>query len=298
MKKYIYRLLAISIVLTSCGNKMTVTEDGNIEAGKFSVYYANTHNEKTKKNGAIIFLHAGLQDHTMWETQVKELSKEYQVITIDMPFHGKTLGSDTTILAADVVKAVLDKLNIQKVSVAGLSMGGSVAQDFVIAYPDRVNKAIFIASGVNGYEVDHPIDSVSSRWWGKFKEALDKKDTAEAARVFTRAWAEGVYRSGDSLKAPVSQYVYKTTLDNLRNHKMENWPRLKSDPTAYASIASIKVPVLIIDGDKDLPFLVENSAWLAKTIPGAKRITIKDVAHMLNMEKPGEVNKAIMDFLK
>ncbi|HMI80048.1 MAG TPA: alpha/beta hydrolase, partial [Ferruginibacter sp.] len=67
---------------------------------------------------------------------------------------------------------------------------------------------------------------------------------------------------------------------------------------AYASIASIKVPVLIIDGDKDLPFLVQNSAWLAKTIPGAKRITIKDVAHMLNMEKPGEVNKAIMDFLK
>ncbi|HMK03272.1 MAG TPA: alpha/beta hydrolase [Ferruginibacter sp.] len=298
MKKYLCCLLAITIILSSCFNEMTGTEDGSITAGNLSIYFENTFNERTKKNGAVVLLHAGLQDHTMWDKQVKELSKEYQVIVIDLPYHGRSMGSDTTILAADVIKLVLDNRKLQKVSIAGLSMGASVAQDFVIAYPQRVNKAIFISAGINGYEVDHPIDSISSQWWPHFQQALEKKDTATAAKEFTKAWAEGVYRSADSLKAPVSQYVYKTTLENLRKHKMEAWPLLQSNPVGYKNIASIKVPVLIIDGDKDLPYIAQTSAYLENNIPGAKRITIKDVAHMLNMEKPGEVNKAILEFLK
>ena len=79
---------------------------------------------------------------------------------------------------------------------------------------------------------------------------------------------------------------------------MEGWPLLQNHPPAIESLSNILMPVLVINGDKDLPYLLENSAWLAKTIPGAKRITIKDVAHMLNMEKPGDLNKAILDFLK
>lgn len=94
----------------------------------------------------------------------------------------------------------------------------SIGSIFIIAYPLRVNKAVLIASGINGFERDHPIDSVSLEWWGKFKQALESKDTTAAANVFTKAWAEGIYRSADSLKTPVSQYVFNTTLRNLRLH--------------------------------------------------------------------------------
>jgi pimeloyl-ACP methyl ester carboxylesterase len=234
----------------------------------------------------------------MWAGQVKALSAQYEVITVDLPYHGNTTGTDTTLLAQNLIKILLDSLHLQKVSVAGLSMGASVTQDFIIAYPQRVNKAILISAAVNGYEDNHPADTISMYWYPLFKKALEEKDTVKAAVEFTKAWAEGIYRRGDSLKAPVSQYIYKKTLETLRQHKVEGWPLLQGHPKAIESIASVKVPVLIIDGDKDLPYITANSAYLEKNIPGAKRVLMKDVAHMLNIERPEDLNKLILDFLK
>jgi pimeloyl-ACP methyl ester carboxylesterase len=264
-----------------------------IKAGSLQVYY-----ERTGKGEAILLLHAGLQDHSMWKEQVNELSGRFEVITPDLPFHGQTTGIDTNLLAQDLLKILLDSLHLQKVSVAGLSMGAAVAQDFIIAYPERVNKAILISAGVNGYEKINPIDSLSMNWYKLFSEALARGDTARAARQFTRAWGEGIYRPEDSATKPVSEFVYKTTLQNLRVHKMGGWPVLKKDPPALEKLGSVKVPVLIIEGDKDLPYISKTSQYLKMNIPGAKHIVIRDVAHMLNMEKPGELNKIMLDFLQ
>jgi len=294
MKKYLlYIVLPAVIFLISCGHHETEIKNGTISAGNFQVYY-----EREGKGDAVLLLHAGLQDHTMWAEQVKALSEKYEVITIDLPYHGKTTGSDTTLLTQDLVKILLDSLHIEKVSVAGLSMGASVAQDLIIAYPNRVKKAVLISSGINGFEETHPIDSVSRDWYPRFKDAIIKKDTALAAKEFTKAWAEGVYRKGDSLKAPVSQFIYKVTLQNLLLHKVEGWPLLQSHPPAMQNIASIKIPVLIIDGDKDLPYITESALYMEQHIPGAKRVIMKDVAHMLNIEKPAELNQLLLDFFK
>lgn len=292
-KHYPFILLLAVLPGVFCSSEQTLSTSGTVKAGNFHVYY-----ERTGKGEAILLLHAGLQDHTMWKDQVDALSKDYEVITPDLPYHGKTTGVDTTILVADVIKTLLDSLHIQKASVVGLSMGGGIAQDFIIAYPQMVNKAFLISTGVSGYDKIHPVDSVSMDWWNQFSKALHAGDTAGAAKEFTKAWAEGIYRRGDSLKAPVSQYVYKTTLENLRIHKMENWPRFQEHPPGVESLSTINVPVLIIYGDKDLPFIISASEYLEKNIPGARHVVMKDVAHMLNMEKPDELNKLMIDFLK
>ena len=277
----------------SCGRRPEPPVTGTIRAGNLLVYY-----ERMGKGEPILLLHAGLQDHTMWKEQVKTLSAQYEVITPDLPFHGKTMGIDTTLLTSEVLKILLDSLHLQKISIAGLSMGGGVAQDFIIAYPQRVNKAIIIAAGVNGFDKIHPVDSVSMDWDNRFTLALDQKDTVRAAIEFIRAWAEGIYRSGDSLKAPVSQYVYHATLANLRLHKMEGWPTLQNHPPAIEKLSTVRVPVLIIDGDKDLPYITACAQYLEKNIPGARRVTMTGVAHMLNMEKPAEFNNLVIEFLK
>jgi len=292
MKKHTYHILLLAVILAgSCNNnKQQQPKSGHIKAGGFQVYY-----EREGKGDAILLLHAGLQDHTMWAEQVKALSQHFEVITADLPYHGNTTGSDTTTLIADVVKTLLDSLHIQKTSVAGLSMGASSCLDFLLAYPGRVNKAILIAGGVPGFE--NPADTISMYWYPLFKKALENKDTVLAAKEFTRAWAEGIYRKGDSLKAPVSQYIYKASLNTMRQHQVAGWPKFQVDPLAAKRIGDIKLPVLIIDGDKDLPSITDNAVFMEKNIPGAKRVVMKDVAHMLNIEKPEELNKLMMDFL-
>jgi pimeloyl-ACP methyl ester carboxylesterase len=296
MKKISFILCSWLYICTSCNNQST-TEDsakksGTIQAGGFQVYY-----EREGKGEPILLLHAGLQDHTMWKDQVGELSKHYTVITIDQPFHGNTIGNDTVTLVSDIIHTVLDNLNIDKVSVIGLSMGAGSALDFVIANPEHVSKCILISSGVNGYERDHKIDSSTFAWYPQLMMAMNAGDTVEAAKIFTRVWAEGPYRTADSLRSPASQYVFTTTLENLKKHKLMGWPTLQKNPPAIDKLSSIKVPVLIIHGDKDIPYMMESNMFLEKNIPGAKRVLVKDVAHMLNIEKPAEVNKRIMDFI-
>jgi len=289
----IFLVLITLLFRLTCTAQQSSPSKGTIKVGNLQVYY-----ERAGKGAPVLLLHAGLQDHTMWSEQVKALSAQYEVITPDLPFHGKTTGVDTTLLAQDVIKILMDSLRLQKVSIAGLSMGAAVVEDFIIAYPERVNKAFLISAGVNGYEKIQPIDSISMDWYNQFSKALQNGDTVKAAIEFTKAWAEGIYRAKDSLKAPVSRYVYNTTLANLRLHKMQGWPALKTNPPAVEKIASVHLPVLIIEGDKDLPYIAVTSKYLEQNIPGAKRVVIKDVAHMLNMEKPAELNRLMLDFLK
>ncbi len=72
---------------------------------------------------------------------------------------------------------------------------------------------------------------------------------------------------------------------------------MQNRPPAIESLASVKVPVLVIHGEKDLPYITTTSQYLEKKIPGARRVEMKGVAHMLNMKKPAELNRLMLEFL-
>lgn len=286
-------VLILYLFLFACNQEKAANKkSGFVQAGGFKVYF-----EEHGAGDPILLLHAGLQDHQMWDAQVQELSKNFRVITIDLPFHGQTTGADTAILAKNVVSTVLDSLQVAKVNIGGLSMGGAVAMDFVVGYPERVNKAIFISAGLNGFEKTHPVDSVSMAWYTHFTNALQAKDTAKAALEFAKAWAEGIDHRGNQLNKSAAKYVYQTTLATLKKHRMAGWPNLQDNPTAYDEITKASMPVLLIHGDKDLPFIETVNMFMEKNLKNARRVRLKDVAHMLNMEKPNEVNILIRDFL-
>ncbi|MEP7239234.1 MAG: hypothetical protein ABI685_15250, partial [Ferruginibacter sp.] len=85
MKKYQYYIFLPAIIFTlSCNQQeQQQPKTGTIKAGGFQVYY-----EREGKGDAVLLLHAGLQDHTMWAEQVIALSAHYEVITADLPYHG------------------------------------------------------------------------------------------------------------------------------------------------------------------------------------------------------------------
>ena len=68
MKKYFIWVLLLGL---ACGNH-TLLDKGTIKAGNLQIYY-----ERTGKGEPLLLIHAGMQDHTMWSAQVKELSKYY-----------------------------------------------------------------------------------------------------------------------------------------------------------------------------------------------------------------------------
>ncbi len=93
----------------------------------------------------IVFVH-GLSDNlTYWEFLASNLRHDYRVVRFDLRGHGKTeLGDDEISIETYVedLHGLLDDLNIDKINLVGFSMGGAVALDFAVRYPDIVSSLV------------------------------------------------------------------------------------------------------------------------------------------------------------
>lgn len=115
------------------------------------ILYKNTNisYSDTGKGTAVVLLHGFLENKTMWDVYVSELSKRNRIITIDLLGHGETesLGYIQTMEEnADVVYEVLSKLRIRKAILVGHSMGGYVALAFAELYPEKMKGLVLLNS--------------------------------------------------------------------------------------------------------------------------------------------------------
>jgi pimeloyl-ACP methyl ester carboxylesterase len=141
-------LIIISIMFTvfqSNGQQMKPSESGYAPVNGIKVYY-----EIYGEGKPIVLLHGAFYTIEMnWGQLIPELSKTRKVIAIEMQGHGHSPYSerklDINVLASDVEK-VMDYLKIDSADVAGYSMGGSVAYQFAVNYPNRLRKLVIISS--------------------------------------------------------------------------------------------------------------------------------------------------------
>ena len=104
-------------------------------------------------NIPIILIHGFGAKKEIWNSQVGALSKKFKVITFDIRGSGKSDRPNkpyTMEMFADDIKGLMDYLNIEKSHILGRSMGGMIAQNFVVKYPEKVNKLILVTTGPGG----------------------------------------------------------------------------------------------------------------------------------------------------
>ena len=286
MHKFVPLILLLFPILLPAQQK------GYIRAGQLNIYY-----ERTGKGPAIVLLHAGYMDHTMWAKQVAALAATNTVITIDQPRHGLTQGSDSSILIADVLRICLDSLHIRKASFAGLSLGGLSIADFAIAYPDRVDKLIFVCSGLWGFQQVIAMDSVTRAVFQRSADADSTDDIPTVARAFAKDWAAGPFRDTTQLSHSVYRFVYEHVISTLNQHLNDHWVAFKKDPAQAMEVDKIRAPTLIIWAELDVPYIHEIAKYLHTKINRSTLHEMMGVAHMVNMEKPDEFNRLVKKFL-
>ena len=299
MPHAITRLLLILILFSGCytANKTVTTKNASTDSGYVSVNDAKIFYQVTGNGEPVLCVHAGFMDHTMWDGQVAAFTNAgFKVITIDLPGHAKSTNADSTLRVPDYINAVLQKLDINKVSLVGLSLGGTTVTDYALEYPERVKKLILVSSGVTGIETVVTVDDMIKNYGSELRTALDKYGADSAAEVFTRYWADGM-RSKEQTDPAVRNYVYTTSALSIKQHGWKHWARFQ-EMSAIEYLGTLKMPVLIIYGDKDLKLMADAAVILDEKIQSSRKIEIKNVAHMLNMEAPDEFNRIAIDFLK
>ena len=101
------------------------------------------------KGKSFVFLHGFLENHLIWNNLRKNLEKDAQIVTIDLPGHGNSAVMDETATMetmADAVIEVLDELNIAQATFIGHSMGGYVTCALADLYQERVENIVLINS--------------------------------------------------------------------------------------------------------------------------------------------------------
>lgn len=241
----------------------------------------------------LVFIHAGICDCRMWEQQVSAFAEKYQVIRYDLRGHGRSKLPDGQFAFHTDLAALLDQLNVtQPVILIGASRGGRIALDFTLTYPDRVQALVMVCSSPSGY----PATEAMQQKFAQIDEVLERGDLARAVELELELWVAGPGRTQNQVDEQVWELVREMNTSNfmLENQNAEPQPIA---PLAIDRLSEVKAPLLLIVGQYDLDGNHAAVDLMVQQVAGAQKVVMPDTAHLPSLERPGEFNQMVLNFL-
>lgn len=239
------------------------------------------------KGPAVILIHGGLVDGRLWDDQMKDFSKQCRVVRYDLRGFGKSADASEPFSHIEDLRALLDFLKIERATLVGLSLGGIIAADFALEYPQRVDRLILVGPGLRGDKQPPPKEAVAA--W----EAASR-----GAEPFAEATMRGGLYSGVQPDTVVYTRLRQMLLDNFKAVSSFRPGFLKyPEPPTIERLENIKAPTLVVIGSRDAQNLKNIADLLAQKIPGARKVIINEASHHPPVEQPKQFNKVVLDFI-
>lgn len=274
-----------------------------VKVNDIQIYY------EVKGEGFPLVMINGLSDNLdCWDPRLIEaLSKKFKLVLFDNRDVGRTDESDREYamkLFADDTAGLMNSLEISKAHILGISMGGMIAQELVLNYPEKVTKLVLCSTG-NQWCFSQEVSRIML--------ATGELPPAELTRMILSLKVASDFPSDFLKQHPfvvicfTSDFVKENPdLANLifqraAEHPIskEGWRRQLNAIRGFNShgrLQQIKVPTLVLHGRKDIEIPPENGSILAKAIPNARLVYLEKSAHYL-AEETREVIKVLMEFL-
>jgi long-chain acyl-CoA synthetase len=215
----------------------------------------------------MVFIHGFGGNATFWEHQLAFFCDQWRVVSLDLRGHGASdaPNSEYTIdeMVGDVI-FVLKELGIERCTLVAHSFGGALASEIVARYPGLVDRLVLV-----GTVADFRLNALL-RFALTLPPAL-----AEPIRA----------RFPRQLSAPAH------VLKKMYHHSMEKWQGKRI-------LSKVQTPSLVIYGHRDMVFPQHSYEAVARLMPNASSVIIPVSAHMVMLERPDAVNRAIARFLE
>ena len=232
-----------------------------------------------------------------WGRQIGPFKKHFRTITFDnrgMGKSGKPPGPYTTRMMADDTVGLMDFLGIQTAHVLGVSMGGMIAQEVAINHPDSVNKLVLGSTFARRDEMSGFSPAINEAW-----EAYEKspRDEASLRRFGSAVMSPAINNwSNRVFLIPLMKIAIRFASVRSFGRALEQWDAILTHDAADR-LGMIKAPTLVICGTEDRSIRPTSSDAIARLVPKAKLVKIAGGSHSLYMEKSGEFNRQVLDFL-
>ena len=236
----------------------------------------------------LLLLHSIGTTSDMWTPCLGALAEQFRVVRIDAHGHGASppspRGAQISDLGADVL-AVLDELDLQRVHVAGLSLGGMTAMWLAIHHPERVARLALLCTSAYLPQAQGWLDRAAT----VRADGMDAIADAVVARWITPQLAARDPALRDRLRAML-----------IRTHP-ESYAQCCEAIAGLdlrADLARIAAPTIVIAGEDDPAIPPPHSRTVAEGIAGARLEIITPAAHVATYEQPGRIAALLLDHFR
>jgi pimeloyl-ACP methyl ester carboxylesterase len=236
-----------------------------------------------------VFIHSGGFDRRTWDDQFTAFSDRYTVIRYDVRGYGKSQTPTKPYSDDEDLYKLLSYLKVRKAHIIGLSMGGRIAIDFALTHPEKVATLVPVAPGLSGFPYT-PEDTIELV---KIIYSIEKDDGTPAGE----AWLRSAYNTAAMENPAVAAKLRPIAIENSRVWLINIFFPRPPFPLAVQRLSEIRVPTLLIRGERDVPTITKIVETLETNIPGAKKVIISGAGHMVSVEKPEQFNSTVLDFL-
>lgn len=251
----------------------------------------------TGRGPPVVFLHGfGASLYTWRKTLPPLVAAGYRVIALDnrgFGFSEKPAGRGLygNAAYARLVVALLDSLGVPSAVLVGHSMGGAIAAEVALAYPDRVRGLVLIDAA--GHGVRWPGSLKAARWPGAGTVASALRGRWVTGRLLRSTYADPSKVTEvdvDQYYAPVAERGFGRALRGvLREFRFD---------TLVGRLGRVQAPTLVLWGAEDRLTPLPHGSRLASELPRAAFVVIPRTGHAAHEEAPDEVNRLVLAFLK
>ena len=209
----------------------------------------------------LLLLHGNGDNCGYCKGQIDEFAKNYHVFAIDTRGHGQTPRGNmpfTISQFADDLSLFMDSISIQKAHILGFSDGGNIALDFVLKYPEKVDRLILNGANINPGGVKRSVQIPIEIGY-----RIAKRSSAKSEKAKRNAEMLGL---------------------------MVNEPNISPE-----ELSAITAKTLVIAGTNDM-IKTSHTRLIAENIPKSSLVFIKG-DHFIAAKRPEEFNRAVLDFL-
>jgi len=241
----------------------------------------------------VIFLHGIGGNKTNWRDQMPAFARAFHAVAWDARGYGDSDDYEGPLRYpdfADDLARVIDHFGVPRAHLVGLSMGGSIMQEFHSRYADRI--ASMTLCDTRGTFGTKPSQDANAEFIRLRLEPLrNGKEPRDIAPTVAR-----------SLVAPgTAPEIEQRLIDSIAAlHKLSYMKTIEGRATWRCAFdpSTVTVPTLVVCGSEDRLTPPEASRELADAIPGAKLALVPGAGHLSNIENPAAFNRIVLDFLE
>jgi 3-oxoadipate enol-lactonase len=242
---------------------------------------------RTGSGPPLVLLHCLGADHRLWQIAADGLAQEFTLLTCDLPGHGEAPVPSGPYGIADLSAQLgAAREGIERAHVAGISLGGLVAQHMAATQPGRVDRLVLIDTTPRHTEE-------LSRGWRERAAAARSRGVASFIGALLRLWFNDSFIAADP---PAVRYARET----LARCSSEGYA-LACEALAGADLAplvpQIRAPTLVVCGDNDVPIFRMAARWLVDNIRGARGAWLTGARHCSVLEQPEAFRGVLRAFL-